>query len=157
MSVYVLSRVLGIPWIFHELTYSLILYGVWDVPFCTDNVNRSYFFFSSVVSTWNLWGKVLPNDCLDGQKEIRRIKVSSQEFFFPPKSSLFLYNRISHFYQPLFSKPWWEQPISVLFQRNTFLLDFTSAGSCSSCGFSSSITASSGCCRILIMRLCHFI
>lgn len=115
------------------------------------------FFFSSVVSTWNLWGKVLPNDCLDGQKEIRRIKVSSQEFFFPPKSSLFLYNRISHFYQPLFSKPWWEQPISLLFQRNTFLLDFTSAGSCSSCGFSSSITASSGCCRILIMRLSFYI
>lgn len=113
-------------------------------------------FSSSFVSTWRLWGMMLLNDCLDGQKEIRRIKVSSRDFF-SPNSSLFLYNRTSHFYQPLFSKPWWEQSISVLFQKNTFLPDFTSTGSCSSCGFSSSIIASSGCCRILIMRLSFYI
>lgn len=59
-------------------------------PFCTHNFYRSYIcFFSSFVSMWNLWGTVLLNNCLDGQKEIRKIKVSSRDF--PPPNGSYFY------------------------------------------------------------------
>lgn len=47
-------------------------------------------FFSSFVSTWKLWVTVLLNDCLHGQKEIRRIKVSSRDFFSPNGSYFYI-------------------------------------------------------------------
>lgn len=145
----------------------MFLYIVWCIAFCIHKQCEQKLLLPppSFVSMWVLWGMVHLKDwwtfndfsTFVWAAVVRRIKASIWDFFFPPKSSLFLYKRTSHFYQPLFSKPWWGQPISILFQSKDFLLGFRTTGSCYGCDFSSTITASSGCCKILLTRLCCFI